>query len=243
MKSWVIASLLTLFPITGWCGAHHAYLGNDRRFYTHIISFFLLFYIIFNTVPRENISAVLAITLLFFTMLNWYNAYGYIRFGLMPVKGKTNFWNDAWTTNWNGQFDLEKWNKKEIKKEERKVKREEAKARKAERKEIELQRKLDRSELECVCNRCDKKWYLLPNELNNMTNALLKGAKSNRIVGNMPLLYFLLGDSEAGHQTITTSTVMTQTLNQQVEEFKNKARCPNCNSSDISRKLVEMSKK
>tara|TARA_B100001250_G_scaffold142350_1_gene121821 strand:+ start:171 stop:977 length:807 start_codon:yes stop_codon:yes gene_type:complete len=103
MKSWLIASLLTLFPITGWCGAHHAYLGNDRRFYAHIISFFLLFYIIFNTVPRENISAVLAITLIFFTMLNWYNSYGYIRFGLISVKGKTNFWNDAWKINWKNE--------------------------------------------------------------------------------------------------------------------------------------------
>ena len=124
MKKWWFATILALFPITGLVGAHHVYLDNIRKFLAYVSLIFGTFTIMINPeiVTARDIPQLIGITkddlekslgpttFLFLTLLCWYNAYGFIRFGVISVNKRTDFWNDTWKINWNKDIIRKKKN-------------------------------------------------------------------------------------------------------------------------------------
>ena len=83
MKNWKIAAFLAIMPISGWVGLHHAYLDNNRKVIGQITFLSVVFGYSIDQPHPEGIQ-YLGILTLVLTIYCFYDAYCYIRFGLIP---------------------------------------------------------------------------------------------------------------------------------------------------------------
>ena len=95
------------------------------------------------------------------------------------------------------------------------------------------------SEMKCLCNRCDKIWYLDSNELEDLQNRFQTAQGYNKSGFNISLLTALF-DPRLSAQMTTSSVVASGSILSLKKEIEEKTKCPNCNSKDISREIVEM---
>lgn len=97
------------------------------------------------------------------------------------------------------------------------------------------------SEMKCLCNRCNKIWYLDANELEDLQSRFQAAQGYNKSGFNISMLTALF-DPRLSAQMTTSSVVASGSLLSLKKEIEEKTKCPNCNSKDISRDVVEMEK-
>ena len=95
------------------------------------------------------------------------------------------------------------------------------------------------SEMKCLCNRCNKIWYLDSNEIEDLQNRFQTAQGYNKSGFNISMLTALF-DPRLSAQMTTSSVVASGSLLSLKKEIEEKTKCPNCNSKDISREIVEM---
>ena len=95
------------------------------------------------------------------------------------------------------------------------------------------------SEMKCLCNRCNKIWYLDSNEIEDLQNRFQAAQGYNKSGFNISMLTALF-DPRLSAQMTTSSVVASGSLLSLKKEIEEKTKCPNCNSKDISREIVEM---
>ena len=94
------------------------------------------------------------------------------------------------------------------------------------------------SELKNTCNRCGKIWYLGADELEDLERRLTIGRKAMNLSGGMGVINSLFNPLLGAQQmqTMATATGLTGSL---VDELNEKSRCPECQSKNIARVLVD----
>ena len=94
------------------------------------------------------------------------------------------------------------------------------------------------SELKNTCNRCGKIWYLGADELEDLERRLTIGRKAMNLSGGMGVINSLFNPVLGAQQmqTMATATGLTGSL---VDELNEKSRCPECQSKNIARVLVD----
>ena len=95
------------------------------------------------------------------------------------------------------------------------------------------------SEMKCLCNRCNKIWYLDSNEIEDLQSRFQAAQGYNKSGFNISMLTALF-DPRLSAQMTTSSVVASGSLLVLKKEIEEKTKCPNCNSKDISREIVEM---
>ena len=95
------------------------------------------------------------------------------------------------------------------------------------------------SEMKCLCNRCEKIWYLDSNEIEDLQNRFQAVQGYNKSGFNISMLTALF-DPKLSAQMTTSSVVASQSILSLKKEIEEKTTCPNCNSKDITREIVEM---
>ena len=95
------------------------------------------------------------------------------------------------------------------------------------------------SEMKCLCNRCEKIWYLDSNEIEDLQNRFQAVQGYNKSGYNISMLTALF-DPRLSAQMTTSSVVASQSILSLKKEIEEKTTCPNCNSKDITREIVEM---
>ena len=95
------------------------------------------------------------------------------------------------------------------------------------------------SEMKCLCNRCDKIWYLGSNEIEELQSRFQTAQGYNKSGFNISMLTALF-DPRLSAQMTTSSVIASGSLLSLKNEIEEKTKCPNCNSKDISREIVEM---
>ena len=95
------------------------------------------------------------------------------------------------------------------------------------------------SEMKCLCNRCNKIWYLDSNEIEDLQSRFQAAQGYNQSGFNISMLTALF-DPRLSAQMTTSSVVASGSLLALKREIEEKTKCPNCNSKDISREIVEM---
>jgi len=95
------------------------------------------------------------------------------------------------------------------------------------------------SEMKCLCNRCEKIWYLDSNEIEDLQNRFQAVQGYNKSGFNISMLTALF-DPRLSAQMTTSSVVASQSILSLKKEIEEKTTCPNCNSKDIKREIVEM---
>jgi len=95
------------------------------------------------------------------------------------------------------------------------------------------------SEMKCRCNRCEKIWYLDSNEIEDLQNRFQTVQGYNKSGFNISMLTALF-DPRLSAQMTTSSVVASQSILSLKKEIEEKTTCPNCNSKDITREIVEM---
>ena len=98
------------------------------------------------------------------------------------------------------------------------------------------------SELKNTCNRCNKIWYLGADELEDLERRLTAGRKAMNLSGGMGVINSLFNPVLGAQQmqTMATTTDLTKSL---VDELNEKSRCPECQSKNIDRVLVDGNEK
>ena len=95
------------------------------------------------------------------------------------------------------------------------------------------------SEMKCLCNRCNKIWYLDANELEDLQSRFQAAQGYNKSGFNISMLTALF-DPRLSAQMTTSSVVASGSLLSLKKEIEEKTKCPNCNSKDISRDVVDL---
>ena len=95
------------------------------------------------------------------------------------------------------------------------------------------------SEMKCLCNRCEKIWYLGSNEIEELQSRFQNAQGYNKSGFNISMLTALF-DPRLSAQMTTSSVIASGSLLSLKNEIEEKTKCPNCNSKDISREIVEM---
>jgi len=95
------------------------------------------------------------------------------------------------------------------------------------------------SEMKCRCNRCEKIWYLDSNEIEDLQNRFEAVQGYNKSGFNISMLTALF-DPRLSAQMTTSSVVASGNILALKKEIEEKTTCPNCNSKDITREIVEM---
>ena len=95
------------------------------------------------------------------------------------------------------------------------------------------------SEMKCLCNRCNKIWYLDSNEIEDLQSRFQAAQGYNKSGFNISMLTALF-DPRLSAQMTTSSVVASGSLLALKREIEEKTKCPNCNSKDISREIVDM---
>ena len=95
------------------------------------------------------------------------------------------------------------------------------------------------SEMKCLCNRCNKIWYLDSNEIEDLQSRFQAAQGYNQSGFNISMLTALF-DPRLSAQMTTSSVVASGSLLALKREIEEKTKCPNCNSKDISREIVDM---
>jgi hypothetical protein len=122
---------------------------------------------------------------------------------------------------------------------------------KLEKEKIEAERaELEKFEMQNTCKRCGKIWFLGANELVDIENQIRDHKISGKTIGL--LTGFNLFNSLAAPQLGTfaqhsTTTVIALSANRArsdkiKDDFDDMARCPDCNSTDSERDLIEKGK-
>ena len=95
------------------------------------------------------------------------------------------------------------------------------------------------SELKNTCKRCSKIWYLDADELQDLENRLGTAQGAMQTMGRVNLFSALFDPSLAAQGT-TTMAANTSALKSLADELNTKSRCPECNSRNIERTLVDI---
>jgi len=98
------------------------------------------------------------------------------------------------------------------------------------------------SELKNTCKRCGKIWYLGPNELEHLEGQLKKSKTFTNQMTGIGLISALF-DPMLSAQSGTTLAATTGVMKSQVDELNEKSRCPECQSKNIDRVLVDENEK
>ena len=136
-----------------------------------------------------------------------------------------------------------KWGEEIInkKKAEEKLKKEKIEAEMAE---------LEKFEMQNTCKRCGKIWFLGANELADIEDQLRDHEGTGKTLGLLTGLNLFTSLTSPGtgnfaqHSTTTAIGVSTNVakVDRIKDEFEEKARCPDCKSTDSERELVEKGK-
>ena len=94
------------------------------------------------------------------------------------------------------------------------------------------------SELKNTCNRCGKIWYLGADELQDLEGRITSSATFGKQLGGIGMISAMFNPMLAA-QTATTMAANTGALKSLADELNEKSRCPECNSKNIERTLVE----
>jgi hypothetical protein len=94
------------------------------------------------------------------------------------------------------------------------------------------------SELKNTCKRCNKIWYLDADELQDLENRLRTVQGAMQTMGRVNLFTALFDPSLAAQGT-TTMAANTSANKSLADELNTKSRCPECNSRNIERTLVD----
>ena len=104
------------------------------------------------------------------------------------------------------------------------------------------QKRLDSAELKNTCGRCGKVWYLGAGELQDLENRLGTSKKILGQMGNIGMVSALFNPMLSA-QMQTSSAANLGALQDLQKEFEEKSRCPECQSRNIERELVEEDEK
>jgi len=94
------------------------------------------------------------------------------------------------------------------------------------------------SEMKNTCKRCNKIWYLDAEELKDLESRLETSTKIMGQMGGLGMATALFNPMLAAQNT-TTMAANTGALKSLADELNEKSRCPECNSKNIERTLVE----
>ena len=94
------------------------------------------------------------------------------------------------------------------------------------------------SEMKNTCKRCNKIWYLDAEELKDLENRLETSTKLIGQMGGLNMVTALFNPMLAAQNT-TTMAANTGALKSLADELNEKSRCPECNSKNIERTLVD----
>ena len=94
------------------------------------------------------------------------------------------------------------------------------------------------SEMKNTCKRCDKIWYLDVSELTDLEERLETSKKLMGQMGNLNMATALFNPALAAQGT-TTMAANTSALKSLSDELEQKSRCPECNSKNVERTLVD----
>ena len=95
------------------------------------------------------------------------------------------------------------------------------------------------SELKNTCKRCSKIWYLDADELQDLENRLDTAQGAMQTMGGISMFSALFNPALAAQGT-TTMAANTSALKSLADELNTKSRCPECNSRNIERTLVDI---
>jgi len=98
------------------------------------------------------------------------------------------------------------------------------------------------SELKNTCNRCNKIWYLGADELEQLEGQLTKSATFVKQMGGIGMISAMFNPMLAAQQT-TSLAATSGVMKSQVDELNEKSRCPECQSKNIDRVLVDGNEK
>jgi len=98
------------------------------------------------------------------------------------------------------------------------------------------------SELKNTCKRCGKIWYLGADELEQLEGQLTKSATFVKQMGGIGMFSAMFNPMLAA-QTTTTMAATSGAIKSQVDELNEKSRCPECQSKNIVRVLVDGNEK
>ena len=122
---------------------------------------------------------------------------------------------------------------------------------KLEKEKIEAERaELEKFEMQNTCKRCGKIWFLGANELVDIENQLRNHEITGKTLGLLTglNLFNSLAAPQMGniaqHSTTTAIGVSANVtkIDRIKDEFDEKARCPDCKSTDSERELIEKGK-
>ena len=94
------------------------------------------------------------------------------------------------------------------------------------------------SEMKNTCKRCDKIWYLDVNELRDLEERVENVKKIMGQMGNLNMATALFNPALAAQGT-TTMAANTSAVKSLTDELDQKSRCPECNSKNVERTLVD----
>ncbi len=94
------------------------------------------------------------------------------------------------------------------------------------------------SEMKNTCKRCKKIWYLDVNELTDLEERVANVTKIMGQMGNLNMATALFNPALAAQGT-TTMAANSSSIKSLNDELDQKARCPECNSKNVERTLVD----
>jgi hypothetical protein len=94
------------------------------------------------------------------------------------------------------------------------------------------------SEMKNTCKRCDKIWYLDVRELKDLEERVETSTRIMGQMGNLNMATALFNPALAAQGT-TTMAANTSAIKSLSDELDQKSRCPECNSKNIERTLVD----
>jgi len=99
-----------------------------------------------------------------------------------------------------------------------------------------------KSELKNTCTRCGKIWYLGADELQDLEGRLTKSATFGKQMTGLNMISAMFNPMLAAQGT-TSLAAMSGAMKSQVDELNEKSRCPECQSKNIDRVLVDGNEK
>ena len=99
-----------------------------------------------------------------------------------------------------------------------------------------------KSELKNTCTRCGKIWYLGADELEQLEGQLTRSATYVKQVGSINIFTALFNPMLAA-QGNTSLAATSGVMKSQIDELNEKSRCPECQSKNIDRVLVDGNEK
>ena len=98
------------------------------------------------------------------------------------------------------------------------------------------------SELKNTCTRCGKIWYLGADELEDLEGRLTNSVTMGKQMGGIGMISAMFNPMLAA-QTATTMAASTGAMKSLADDLNEKSRCPECQSKNIDRVLVDGNEK